>query len=844
MRRTSRSIQRLAVSSLLIIICCGFAAASQVIDVDTDLTNDKVFVDNVTICGATVQIHNSTPRINVAIASPYSLEINQGSLFVYDYATLDVGGDVSISDSVVVVENLKSPYDFATGGALISAVGKTRMQNSLMYLTGPSTSYLTSAFDIDYVSDDNTSEVVVAAGAGLSVYGDFTMRDGILGITAYDRLQTDTEDVWGTFRDSGSYAAISGNLIVNKGMITIENAEGSWGNSALDVGGRTEISGRDSVLYNGEGKARFGDTVSVWNGAEIASTGGEMNFTQGLRVGASSQYIALGGVTTFGGSGGVFRDGSTFSVGHNLKLKDGSATFETGSELFASYYLGYVKDTPYSQYSHYGDQKDHSPYGMLLENTTVHLAEDAVISLDGQYKRQLLTYATLPVILADSASAVTVAPGGIMSMSDTFATRYSFSLDANNSLLVTSTAKNTDCKEDVYEDLIFDYMKSGWDEQAIREMLTPDMALLYAKEVGSGNTDLACIMPGFRDDSIKNQMSDLMAIAVGVLPQRYSSSSAAWGIGPVRMFKNNPARRGGNNPVIRGSLDMPSHDAYASPNWNGNYGWNNVWANVYGSWEKMDAKGRNPAAKNRTKGIAIGYDRYLGAFTLGGSFSYGHGKYDYDLTPNDNTNESYSVAFQALYENETGFYNRTAVGYSYVDSDYSLYLYGPSDWLRSSHHSNVFSAANWLGYAFNCGSLSVIPQLGLIYQESRTPEYTTTGALRQGFRDLRTRSLSMPVELTVRYDKTFSDGGALVVMATGGYEREFLTSAPRATTYFVGSNSGSATLYGVKPEKNLWSIAGELQYQKGRYDISAGYKYSGASSYSSHQVYAGLGIQF
>ncbi len=299
----------------------------------------------------------------------------------------------------------------------------------------------------------------------------------------------------------------------------------------------------------------------------------------------------------------------------------------------------------------------------------------------------------------------------------------------------------------------------------------------------------------------------------------------------------------------RGMVERFGSDAgLASYNMNNNFA-NRVWASPFYTWQDMGEKDNHEGYDYKAWGVSVGYDRAFGPVTVGGAFTYSRGDLDVDNVNDDNTIDNYGFSLYANYYACNGFFATLSGGYNYGDNDMQRYIANAGvsgGWQRDDNHTNTYWVGGKVGYDWMVSpNFTLTPSVGLYWSESKGSSYTSTGAAGNWYYDKITqKSLMLPIDLMARYRVDLGYDSSVTFKAHGGYAYNFKKDGASGYMNYGFDGSPNVAINGARPGRSSWNVGGGITYQRGRWDISADYRYDGRSKFNAHRISATLGVNF
>ncbi|MCD8351902.1 MAG: autotransporter outer membrane beta-barrel domain-containing protein, partial [Planctomycetaceae bacterium] len=377
------------------------------------------------------------------------------------------------------------------------------------------------------------------------------------------------------------------------------------------------------------------------------------------------------------------------------------------------------------------------------------------------------------------------------------------------------------------------------------------------------NYDTLSTLVGMGDDNhgysaamVESAMSSFSGLsftnAVGV-----ASSVATSGLTNVN------ARMGGLRTESMASADTPfaAGSALASPVIGRSpAAANRFWVSGFGSWQDYDAKDGIPGYKYTSGGMMTGYDRWFGPVAVGAAFGFNHGSFkDKAALSNNSDIDNYQVSLYATYNHFSGFFGSVVGSYMYSDYDMKKYRAGVSGgvsvlgWERSDYHANTWMIGTQLGKDFCLTPrVTLTPTIGLYYQNARTSsfaaEFSPDGGGTLSTLDVgrvKSRSLSMPIDLSARFEVLNNGCQSLALTTNVGYAYEFRNKGATGALGFGGLGGAPRIDFkGRKPGRSTWNAGAGVQYAYKNLEFGAKYDYYAKSKYDAHQVMGTVGVNF
>lgn len=273
---------------------------------------------------------------------------------------------------------------------------------------------------------------------------------------------------------------------------------------------------------------------------------------------------------------------------------------------------------------------------------------------------------------------------------------------------------------------------------------------------------------------------------------------------------------------------------------------NRFWAAGLYNYQGLDKKDGYAAYDYRAWGGSVGYDRALGAFTLGAAFTYSRGEYDEDGLHDDNTIDNYAASLYASYFNcEYGFSASLYGGWNYAKNDMAQYDAVNAGWQRGRNHTNSYWVGGDIGYDINLGeSFTLTPSAGLLWLRAVGSEYRSHGVYDMTVEKIRSRGLLLPVQLEAAYRVHNDACCSLTLKAAGGWAYDFKNDGGKGHMRYNHSEATPVLIQGVKPGRNNFNIGGGVTYNKRNFDIAVDYRYDWKTKYDAHRVSVTVGLRF
>ncbi len=369
--------------------------------------------------------------------------------------------------------------------------------------------------------------------------------------------------------------------------------------------------------------------------------------------------------------------------------------------------------------------------------------------------------------------------------------------------------------------------------------------------VGMGDDD-----HGFSAAMVESAMSSFSGLsftnAVGV----------ATGVATGGMTNVN-ARMGGLRMEAMASADAPfaAGSALASPVIGRSpTAANRFWVSGFGSWQDYDTKDGIPGYKYTSGGMMTGYDRWFGPVAVGAAFGYNHGSFkDKAALSNNSDIDNYQVSLYATYTHASGFFGSVIGSYMYSDYDMKKYRAGIAGgasvlgWEHSDYHANTWMLGTQLGKDFCLTPrVTLTPTFGLYYQNGRSSafsaEFNPDGGGAVSTLDVgrvKSRSLSLPIDLSARFEVLNTGCQSLSLTTNVGYAYEFRNKGATGALGLGGLGGAPRIDFkGRKPGRSTWNAGAGVQYAYKNLEFGAKYDYYSKSKYDAHQVMGTVGVNF
>lgn len=285
-----------------------------------------------------------------------------------------------------------------------------------------------------------------------------------------------------------------------------------------------------------------------------------------------------------------------------------------------------------------------------------------------------------------------------------------------------------------------------------------------------------------------------------------------------------------------------------------------LWIGGIGLSEELrDSSDGMPGYKFSGGGILTGYDHTVGAVSLGGAIGYSGGTFKDKTALSDNSKiDSYAANLYATY-NPGGNLRAVAMA-GYARSDVKLRK------RRAGMAGNVvtegmeegkfgmdsYSLGARVGYETKFKDIVTLGVTGGVqYQHSRSGEFdsvfwSATGAgdsvMRVG--QMRTNSLSLPIDITADYVVRSTCDSSLTVSGNVGYGFEFSNRGAHGIALFDGLGGSGVDFSARAPGRNSANVGAGVAYENDRLDLTAKYDLYVKSDYTAHQVTGNMGLKF
>ena len=271
-----------------------------------------------------------------------------------------------------------------------------------------------------------------------------------------------------------------------------------------------------------------------------------------------------------------------------------------------------------------------------------------------------------------------------------------------------------------------------------------------------------------------------------------------------------------------------------------------IWVSPFYVHQNMREKDGYAGYKYDAGGASLGYDHAFGPVTVGGAFTYSHGKYKEKGANDDNKTDNYGVTLYGQYYHSSGLFFGVAGGYNYGDNEMARWVTAGNGWVRGDNHTDSYWVGGNVGYDFKLGqSFTLTPSTGLFWQESRGSAYNTTGVLGQSFSKVTSNALTLPVELNLEYRHELNADSRIRLNVGGGYSYDFRNKGATGSMSYTGfSGAQPVAIQGVKPGRHGWNAGAGVRYEYKQYDFSVNYRYDGKEKYNGHKVGATFGVNF
>lgn len=271
------------------------------------------------------------------------------------------------------------------------------------------------------------------------------------------------------------------------------------------------------------------------------------------------------------------------------------------------------------------------------------------------------------------------------------------------------------------------------------------------------------------------------------------------------------------------------------------------WVGGFGRREEADLDYGVSGYKYEPRGMAMGYDRLLGSFALGGALTYGKGDYrDKAANASDSEIESYSASLYAAYHGLGGFKASAHASYSHLENDLSDVRGGMRR--TADHDSRSWSVGGKIGYDLNpVDRMTLSPTIGLTHIRAVNEDHDETldgvGVMRIG--SVRRNSTLLPLDLAMGYDVYHGSATLLRLTTTLGYAYDFDDDGMTGTFDYLGLGGASAMPTAKRaPGRHRFNFGAGLFWSGSRLDLMARYDYYRRADQDAHQVRGNLGVKF
>ncbi|MCD8139873.1 MAG: autotransporter outer membrane beta-barrel domain-containing protein [Planctomycetaceae bacterium] len=287
---------------------------------------------------------------------------------------------------------------------------------------------------------------------------------------------------------------------------------------------------------------------------------------------------------------------------------------------------------------------------------------------------------------------------------------------------------------------------------------------------------------------------------------------------------------------------------------------NRFWVSGFGSWQDYDTKDGIPGYKYTSGGMMTGYDRWFGPVAVGAAFGYNHGSFkDKAALSNNSDIDNYQVSLYATYNHASGFFGSVIGSYMYSDYDMKKYradIAGGASvlgWERSDYHADTWMIGTQVGKDFCLTPrVTLTPRVGLYYQNVRSSsvgaEFSPDGGGAVSTLDVgrvKSRSLSLPIDLSARFEVLNTDCQSLSLTTNVGYAYEFRNKGATGALGLGGLGGAPRIDFkGRKPGRSTWNAGAGVQYAYKNLEFGAKYDYYSKSKYDAHQVMGTVGVNF
>lgn len=269
-----------------------------------------------------------------------------------------------------------------------------------------------------------------------------------------------------------------------------------------------------------------------------------------------------------------------------------------------------------------------------------------------------------------------------------------------------------------------------------------------------------------------------------------------------------------------------------------------LWASPFVTRQRVDERGGYAPYRYKAVGSALGYDRAIGDFTLGGAFAYSRGRYnDKWVIANDNVTDNYALVLYGSYSPVANLFVDGSAGYQYGRNKYKRYLAGfpggigvvDGDYGDQKNHTGTWWVSAKAGYDFAVWrNLTLTPSAGLEHYRAtgsaftsyiRTPGVNNASAWME-VEKIGKSALIMPLDLYASYTFDINPCSSLSLRAGGGWDVNLTRKAATGSMRYSGWNR-KVDITGAEPGRSLWKLGMGAKYRAQRFDVSLDYRYDG-----------------
>ena len=181
-----------------------------------------------------------------------------------------------------------------------------------------------------------------------------------------------------------------------------------------------------------------------------------------------------------------------------------------------------------------------------------------------------------------------------------------------------------------------------------------------------------------------------------------------------------------------------------------------AWARLYGSEQEYGAQN----VTNKSASVQVGGDYQIGAWKVGGAFSYTDGSSTYDA--GDADNEAYTVAVYGTWLADNGMFLDLIGKYGRLSNDFELGN------MSGSTDNNAYSVSAELGWRFEpCAFGFIEPQAEITYGRITGDTVTTSNNVRISQDDFDTLIGRLGVRVGAKFP---NDRGNVYLRVSGAYD--------------------------------------------------------------------------